>query len=70
MKLRSRTKAIADDTGEGDIVLSAHDITVAFADKVILDSGTGAGGSGGVVPYLPLNELSRPAQTRGTGAKP
>ncbi len=40
------------------------------ADKVILDSGTGAGGSGGVVPYLPLNELSRPAQTRGTGAKP
>src|SRR5262249_47398322 len=33
-------------------------------DKIILDSG--AGGSGGVVPYLPLSELSRPPpQTRG-----
>jgi len=30
-------------------------------DKIILDSG--ASGSG-VVPYLPLNELSRPPQTR------
>ena len=30
------------------------------ADKIILDSG--AGGSG-VVPYLPLNELTRPPQT-------
>jgi membrane protease subunit HflK len=30
-------------------------------DKIILDSG--AGGSG-VVPYLPLNELTRPPQTR------
>ena len=28
-------------------------------DKIILDSGTG-GGSGGVVPFLPLNELTRP----------
>ncbi len=27
-------------------------------DKIILDSGTG--GTGGVVPYLPLNELTRP----------
>src|SRR5665647_1693820 len=32
------------------------------ADKIILDSG-GREGSG-VVPYLPLNELSRPAQPR------
>jgi membrane protease subunit HflK len=31
-------------------------------DKIILDSS--AGGSG-VVPYLPLNELARPPQTRG-----
>ncbi len=29
-------------------------------DKIILDSGVGAGNSGGVVPYLPLNELTRP----------
>jgi membrane protease subunit HflK len=27
-------------------------------DKIILDSGSG---SSGVLPYLPLNELSRPA---------
>ena len=38
------------------------------ADKVILDSG--ANGSGGVVPYLPLNELARSAPTRSPGAKP
>jgi membrane protease subunit HflK len=35
-------------------------------DKIILDSGPGGGGSG-VVPYLPLNELTRrPPQTGGT----
>jgi membrane protease subunit HflK len=32
------------------------------ADKIILDSG-GRDGSSGVVPYLPLNELNRPAVT-------
>jgi membrane protease subunit HflK len=31
-------------------------------DKIILDSG--AEGGSGVVPYLPLNELTRPPQTR------
>jgi len=30
-------------------------------DKIILDSG---GQNGGVVPYLPLNELTRPQATR------
>jgi len=30
-------------------------------DKIILDSG---GGGSSVVPYLPLNELTRPPQTR------
>jgi membrane protease subunit HflK len=29
-------------------------------DKIILDSGAANGGAGGVVPYLPLNELTRP----------
>ena len=33
-------------------------------DKIILDSGTGQGGSG-VVPFLPLNELTRKPQTGG-----
>ena len=31
-------------------------------DKIILDSGQGSGS--GVVPYLPLNELTRPAAPR------
>ena len=34
-------------------------------DKIILDSGP-QGGGGGVVPYLPLNELTRRPQTGGT----
>jgi membrane protease subunit HflK len=29
-------------------------------DKIILDSGAANSGAGGVVPYLPLNELTRP----------
>ena len=33
-------------------------------DKIILDSGSGPGGSG-VVPYLPLNELTRRPQSGG-----
>jgi modulator of FtsH protease HflK len=33
-------------------------------DKIILESGTGGSG---VVPYLPLNELTRPPQPRGQG---
>jgi membrane protease subunit HflK len=40
------------------------------ADKIILDSGPGGSG---VVPYLPLNEISRPPQTRApnaTGGRP
>ncbi len=40
-------------------------------DKIILDSGTGQSG-GGVVPYLPLNELRRPptsAQPQTGGAR-
>src|SRR6185503_2593520 len=33
-------------------------------DKIILDSQQGGGGGSGVVPYLPLNELTRrPPQT-------
>ena len=40
-------------------------------DKIILDSGSGSGG--GVVPYLPLNELTprapQPATARRGGAQ-
>src|SRR3954454_13389370 len=34
---RKRPASPASDKGEGDFVLSAHDITVSFGDKVILD---------------------------------
>ncbi|RUU05152.1 ATP-binding cassette domain-containing protein, partial [Mesorhizobium sp. M7A.T.Ca.TU.009.01.3.2] len=37
LRNRKRAGALADDAGEGDIVLSAHDISVSFADKLILD---------------------------------
>jgi modulator of FtsH protease HflK len=36
-------------------------------DKIIIDSGGQSGG--GVVPYLPLNELARRPQTQGGGAR-
>ena len=39
------------------IYLETLEHVFAGADKIILDSGSQAGG--GVVPYLPLNELSR-----------
>ena len=35
-------------------------------NKVILDGVSGDGSAGGVVPYLPLNELNRPAPPAGT----
>jgi modulator of FtsH protease HflK len=40
-------------------------------EKIILDSGSGGGGSG-IVPYLPLNELTRPRppQTQTQGGRP
>lgn len=28
-------------------------------DKIIIDESVGEGGAGGVVPYLPLNEITR-----------
>ena len=35
-------------------------------DKIILDSGAAVGG---VVPYLPLDELTRPAQPRSRSSR-
>ncbi|KQZ00070.1 HflK protein [Pseudolabrys sp. Root1462] len=58
----------APDVTRERMYLETMERVLGGADKVILD--TGANGSGSVVPYLPLNELSRPAQPRGTGAKP
>jgi membrane protease subunit HflK len=38
-------------------------------DKIIIDGGVGGQGGTGVVPYLPLNELTRPRPPQ-PGAKP
>jgi membrane protease subunit HflK len=45
------------------LYLETMERVLGGTDKIILDS-SGSGGSG-VVPYLPLNELSRPPQARG-----
>lgn len=49
----------APDVTRQRIYLETMERLFAGTDKIILDSGT-AGGNGGVVPYLPLNELTRP----------
>jgi membrane protease subunit HflK len=51
------------------IYLETLERIFAGTDKIILDSGSAAGGSG-VVPYLPLNELTRrPAQPQAGGTR-
>jgi membrane protease subunit HflK len=51
------------------IYLETLERIFAGTDKIILDSGGAAGGSG-VVPYLPLNELTRrPAQPQAGGTR-
>ncbi len=42
------------------IYLETMERLFAGTEKIILDSGSTAGAGGGVVPYLPLNELTRP----------
>ena len=43
--------------------LEMQERVLTGADKIILDKSTGAGGGGqGVVPFLPLDQLRRPAQ--------
>jgi membrane protease subunit HflK len=56
----------APDVTRQRIYLETLERVFAGADKIILDSGNQGGG--GVVPYLPLNELSRrPQQQTQTG---
>ncbi len=69
LKIYEQYKKAPDVTRER-MYLETMERVLGGADKIILDPG--AGGSG-VVPYLPLNELSRPPQTRGqnpTGGRP
>ena len=49
----------APDVTRERMYLETMERVLGGTDKIILDS------SGGVVPYLPLNELSRPPQARG-----
>jgi len=61
----------APDVTRQRMYLETMERVLCGADKIIMDSGREGGG--GVVPYLPLGELSRPAQPRAqtqTGVKP
>jgi len=65
----------APDVTRERMYLETMEKVLGGADKIILDSGGRDGGSGGVVPYLPLNELTRPAAPTApraptTGARP
>jgi membrane protease subunit HflK len=55
----------APDVTRQRMYLETMERVLGGADKIILDSG--AGGSG-VVPYLPLGELSRPRPTQAPAA--
>ncbi len=58
----------APDVTRERMYLETMERVLGGADKVILDSGSGGSG---VVPYLPLNELTRPQPRTGTtGARP
>jgi len=52
---------IAPDVTRQRMYLETMERVLGGTDKIILDSGQGGSG---VVPYLPLNELSRPAPAR------
>ena len=61
LKIYEQYKKAPDVTRER-MYLETMERVLGGTDKIILDSG---GGGSGVVPYLQLNELSRPPQTRG-----
>jgi modulator of FtsH protease HflK len=60
LKIYEQYKKAPDVTRER-MYLETMERVLGGTDKIILDS---SGGGSGVVPYLPLNELSRPPQTR------
>jgi membrane protease subunit HflK len=57
LKIYEQYKKAPDVTRER-MYLETMERVLGGTDKIILDSGSG---SSGVLPYLPLNELSRPA---------
>jgi membrane protease subunit HflK len=60
LKIYGEYKKAPDVTRER-MYLETMERILGGTEKIILDSG---GGGSGVVPYLPLNELTRPAQPR------
>ncbi|HMA55802.1 MAG TPA: protease modulator HflK, partial [Pseudolabrys sp.] len=58
LKIYEQYKKAPDVTRER-MYLETMERVLGGTDKIILDSGPG-----GVVPYLPLNELTRPPQPR------
>ncbi|HTM73255.1 MAG TPA: FtsH protease activity modulator HflK [Pseudolabrys sp.] len=60
LKIFEQYKKAPDVTRER-MYLETMERILSGTDKIILDSG---GGGSSVVPYLPLNELTRPAQPR------
>jgi membrane protease subunit HflK len=60
LKIYEEYKKAPDVTRER-MYLETMERILSGTDKIILDSG---GGGSSVVPYLPLNELTRPAQPR------
>jgi membrane protease subunit HflK len=68
LKIYEQYKKAPEVTRER-MYLETMERVLGGADKIIMDSGREGGG--GVVPYLPLGELNRPAQPRTqTGARP
>jgi modulator of FtsH protease HflK len=57
----------APDVTRKRMYLETMERVLGGTDKIIIDSGGQSGG--GVVPYLPLNELARRPQTQGGGAR-
>jgi len=49
--------------------LETMERVLGSTDKIILDAGQAGANGGGVVPYLPLNELQRAPQPRNNQAQ-
>ena len=56
---------LAPEVTRKRLYLETMEEVLGRVDKIILDENSEGGGANGVVPYLPLNELRRPA-TGGT----
>lgn len=58
---------LAPDVTRKRLYLETLERVLGDVDKIILDENSGGNGGQGVVPYLPLNELRRPAATAQQG---